>query len=182
MKLHWNLERSRSLKPNLPFIDEYHTVPPSSFDRLNFSREIRQLRDFDRSFAGLTHIGRVITTDAFTSCHTVRRFLSETLSLSLSLFLSLFVRLATRRANGRENIVSELQTRAFARRVSRITCTIKSRKGSQREREREREREAHPARFTGADLNFKSSARLLRTSLIFSGIIAPGQGLSLTEK
>lgn len=89
MKLHWNLERSRSLKPNLPFIDEYHTVPPSSFDRLNFSREIRQLRDFDRSFAGLTHIGRVITTDAFTSCHTVRRFLSETLSLSLSLFLSL---------------------------------------------------------------------------------------------
>lgn len=176
MKLHWNLERSRSLKPNLPFIDEYHTVPPSSFDRLNFSREIRQLRDFDRSFAGLTHIGRVITTDAFTSCHTVRRFLSETLSLSLSLFLSLFVRLATRRANGRENIVSELQTRAFARRVSRIICTIKSRKGSQRERE------AHPARFTGADLNFKSSARLLRTSLIFSGIIAPGQGLSLTEK
>ena len=153
MKLHWNLERSRSLKPNLPFIDEYHTVPPSSFDRLNFSREIRQLRDFDRSFAGLTHIGRVITTDAFTSCHTVRRFLSETLSLSLSLFLSLFVRLATRRANGRENIVSELQTRAFARRVSRIICTIKSRKGSQRERERKRER-GPPCAFYGRRFEF----------------------------
>lgn len=129
---------------------------------------------FHRSLDELTRALRIITTDAYAPCHTVRRFLSGILRVWRCTERTWKKKTESERGEYRQQTSN---ARAGTQRFSHYLHHKISRGGTTTAGEKQ----GPPCtRFTDTDLNFKSSAGVLRTSLIFSGIITSALGVSLS--